>query len=138
MEKITPKSFWKKPEGTTGAFALALFLVGGGYLLWILLPTLIILLQNTIYAIILGVILLGIIYVILDRKVRILVWYLYKMAMRAITGLIITIDPIKILESYIEHLRDAMEKMNDHITELSQEVRKLRNVVDKNKNEMEN
>ncbi|HRZ18600.1 MAG TPA: hypothetical protein P5136_00960 [Methanofastidiosum sp.] len=138
MENIQPKSFWKKPEGTTGAIVLAIGLVGGGYLLWVMLPTLILLLQNTIYAIILGVILLGLIYIILDKKVRTLVWYLYKMAMRAVTGLIIQLDPIKILESYIENLRAARDKMNDHITELSQEIRKLKNVIDKNKSEMEN
>ncbi len=134
---MQPKSFWKKPEGTTGALVLAIFVVGGGYLLWTLLPTLITLLENTVYAIILGVACIALLYVALDKKMRALVWYMYKVIMKEITGIFITIDPIKILEAYIENLRDTMDKMNDHITELATENRKLKTVVDKNKDEME-
>ena len=136
MNDIKTKSFWEKPEGNTGAFFLAVIIIGGGYLLYILLPTIIILLENTLYAIILGVALFAVIYMILDRRMRTLVWYLYKMLMRFLTGLIITIDPIKILESYIEHLRESLEKMNSHITRLKQEIRKLKDVIGKNEEEM--
>ena len=32
MTEIKPKSFWRKPEGVTGALVLAGLLIGGGFL----------------------------------------------------------------------------------------------------------
>jgi phage shock protein A len=135
---IKPKSFWSKPEGTTGALVIGAIVVVGGYLLWSFLPALIILLQNAVYATILGIILFALIFMILDKRLRTIIWYFYKSIMRTITGLIIQLDPIKILETYIQSLQESMEKMNEHITTLAQEVTKLRNAVNKNKKDMEN
>ena len=45
----SPKSFWKRPEGTTGTIFLAGFTGGGGYLLYKALPTLIGLASNLLY-----------------------------------------------------------------------------------------
>jgi formiminotetrahydrofolate cyclodeaminase len=136
MEELKPKTFWERPEGTTGALILAVIVIGGGYILYKMLPAIIVLMENTLYAVLMGIALFAIIYIVLDRRSRTLVWYLYKMFMRWLTGLIITIDPIKILESYIDHLKESLEKMNAHITQLKQEIRKLKDVIDKNVEEM--
>ena len=45
-EKFKQKSFWQKPEGVTGTIFLLGLLAGGGYLLYIALPTLIGLMSN--------------------------------------------------------------------------------------------
>ena len=42
------KSFWKRPEGLTGAIFLTGLILGGGYLLNIILAILIPLLANTL------------------------------------------------------------------------------------------
>jgi hypothetical protein len=39
----------------------------------------------------------AVIYMILDPKMRNLVWYMYKSVMRSITGMFVQIDPIGIL-----------------------------------------
>ena len=54
----------------------------------------------------------AIIYMILDPKTRNLTWYMYKSAMRWITSIFVKIDPIGILKSYVEDLRDNLGMMN--------------------------
>ena len=43
MQDFKPKSFWQRPEGITGALFMGGVLLGGGYLLYKILPSLIIL-----------------------------------------------------------------------------------------------
>ncbi len=138
MDSYKPKSFWQKPEGTTGSIFAVALLAALGMGLYIILPTLIELMQNTIYAILLGLVLLALVYMILDNKVRTLVWYMYKTLMRTITSWFVTIDPVKILEVYVEHLRSSMEKMNGHIMKLKTEIRKLKDLITKNEKDMDN
>ncbi|MCC7467419.1 MAG: hypothetical protein IT261_14155, partial [Saprospiraceae bacterium] len=49
MQPIKPKNFWERPEGVTGGIFMAAILLGGGYLLYKALPTLITLASNTLY-----------------------------------------------------------------------------------------
>jgi hypothetical protein len=93
-------------------------LLGGGYLLYQALPTLITLASNTLYFAGLLAALAAVIYMVLDPKMRNLVWYVYKSIMRAITGVFVQIDPIGILKSYIEDLKDNLGKMNSQISNL--------------------
>ena len=80
--KQDPLSFWKRPEGKTGMIFLALIACGVGYALFFLLPFIIILLQNVLYAAILGVALAGLIFVLLDKRFRLMIWHGYKSIMR--------------------------------------------------------
>ncbi|NJK85694.1 MAG: hypothetical protein HC906_06740 [Bacteroidales bacterium] len=94
MENITTKSFWQKPEGKTGILGIIGMIAGGGYLLYKALPFLISLTQNILH---LSFLLLGLgalIYIVLDPKIRNLIFYLYKSFVRKITGIFIQIDPI--------------------------------------------
>lgn len=76
------KSFWKRPEGVTGLIFLVGLLLGGGFLLATILPTLIGLAQNTLYLAIMIVALGAILYMAFDPKMRNLIWYMYKSVMR--------------------------------------------------------
>ena len=137
MEEIKPKSFWKRPEGKTGTlFGIAL-LAGLGYGLFVALPFIIGLLQNTITAIALFAVLAAIVYVLVDPKFRNLMWYMYKSVMRFITGLFVQIDPIGIIESYVEDLKDNLKRMGRQISELRGQMRKLKNSMDQNRRMME-
>ena len=138
MQDFKPKSFWQRPEGITGALFMGGVLLGGGYLLYKILPSLIILAQNTIYLAGLLMVLAAIIYVVLDPKMRNLIWYAYKSVMRWITGLFVQIDPIGILKSYVEDLQDNLGKMNKQIAQLRGQMHKLKEVIMNNQKEIQN
>ena len=132
-----PKSFWQKPEGVTGFIFMAGIVIGGGYLLYKLLPYIVSILQNTVHAVILFVALGAILYVLFDPKFRNLIWFIYKSIMRAITGLFVNIDPIGILETYIESLHKSLEEMDGHIAKLKGQIQKLKQIINTNSEEMQ-
>jgi hypothetical protein len=78
LQESKPKSFWNRPEGTTGMLFAAGALLGGGYLLYQALPFLITLASNTLYLAGLLIALAAVIYMILDPKMRNLIFYIYK------------------------------------------------------------
>ncbi|MCB0557775.1 MAG: hypothetical protein H6573_16870 [Lewinellaceae bacterium] len=126
------KSFWKRPEGLTGALFLGALILGGGYLILANLPFIIGLVSNTIYLAILLAILAAVVYMVLDPRMRNLVWYGYKSIMRSITGLFVQIDPIGILKSYVEDLQDNLVKMRKQIGILKGQIRKLQTLMEDN------
>ena len=95
-------------------------------------------LANTLYMA--GVIaVLGIlVYLVLDPKMRNLVFYMYKSVMRAITGMFVQIDPIGILKSYVEELQNNLRKMNKQISQLRGEMHKLKELIVNNEREINN
>lgn len=136
LDSMKPKSFWEKPEGTTGMFFGSILAIGAGYLLYKALPYIITLMQNTLYAILLGLALAGMLYILFDPKFRNLVWYVYKSVMRFVTGIFVQIDPIGILESYIESLHDNLRKMDTQIGALRGQMRKLKDLMNVNERTM--
>ena len=132
------KSFWKRPEGITGAIFLIALVVGGGYLLYTFMPVLIGLAANTLYLALMLMALAAIVYVIVDPKMRNLIWYMYKSAMRWLTGLFVQIDPIGILKSYVEELENNLAKMSKQIGNLKGQMRKLETLIKNNKEEIDN
>ena len=70
---------------------------------------------------------------VLDPKMRNLVWYMYKSIMRTITGWFVQIDPIGILKNYIEDLEDNLRKMGTQIGVLKGQMRKLQTIMEQNK-----
>lgn len=146
MTNLTPidtdsyksKSFWKKPEGVAGAVFLAGIIAGGGYLLYMALPYLITLAGNILYLSGMLLVLGAIIYMVLDPKMRNLVWYGYKSIMRSITGIFVNLDPIGILKSYVDDLTNNLRKMSSQIASLRGQMRKLSTLMQENQKEIEN
>ncbi len=136
MEEFKPKSFWKRPEGVTGALFLGGLIIGGGYLLYKFLPAIIGLVTNGLYLALLLMALAALIYVVLDPKTRNLVWYMYKSVMRWITGIFVQIDPIGILKSYVEDLKGNLSKMNKQIMTLRGQMHKLKEIILNNQREI--
>jgi len=94
MSDFKPKSFWKRPEGITGAVVLALLLFGGGYLVMGSLGAIISFATGSTFGTVASLMALAaVVFMALDSKTRTLVSYMYKSAMRAITGLFVKIDP---------------------------------------------
>jgi len=137
LQPIKPKGFWERPEGVTGGLFMAAIVLGGGYLLYQALPVLIELAKNTLYLAGLLAALAGVIYVIMDPKMRNLVWYMYKSVMRWMTGLFVQIDPIGILKSYIEELKDNLGSMNTQISRLKGQMYKLSEMIRQNQREIQ-
>ncbi|MCB0667896.1 MAG: hypothetical protein KDC80_18845 [Saprospiraceae bacterium] len=129
-------SFWKRPEGKTGGIVLGALIIGGGFLLIQALPAIIAAMANTLYLALMLLALGAIIYMVLDPKMRNLVWYMYKSVMRWVTGLFIQIDPIGILKSYVDDLKDNLRKMNRQISQLRGQMHKLQEMILNNKKEI--
>jgi hypothetical protein len=137
MADFKPKSFWKKPEGVTGA----LFLGGAGiligYLVTMGLGTVLSFLGTTLglVATLLG---LGIIiFMALDGKSRALFSYMFKSAMRWITGWFVKIDPISILNNYVNDLKTNLKVMRKQIYKLRSQKHKLKEMIINNQKEID-
>ncbi|HRO09080.1 MAG TPA: hypothetical protein PK047_09445 [Saprospiraceae bacterium] len=133
-----PKTFWQKPEGTTGMIFLLAILGGIGYLLFKFSAVILAMLTNTIGVVILLAVLGSIIYLALDPKFRTLLSYMYQSVMRWITGIFVTIDPIGILKNYIDDLQKNLNKMGVQIGNLKGQMRKLVTIVEENNKEINN
>lgn len=136
MTDHKPKSFWQRPEGVTGGLVMAGIVIGGGYLIAQSLPFLIGLTSNLIALGAMLLVLGAIIYMVLDPRMRNLVWYFYKSVMRWITGLFVQIDPIGILKSYVEDLKDNLRKMNRQFSKLRGQMHKLKELIHNNRKEI--
>lgn len=132
-----PKSFWAKPEGTTGMIFGVGILGGLAFVGYQFIDQLILLSQNMVYLGGMIMALAAIIYMILDPRMRNLVWYGYKSIMRFITGMFVQIDPIGILKSYIEDLKDNLRKMNSQIGILRGQMHKLKEVIKNNQRQIQ-
>jgi predicted nucleic acid-binding Zn-ribbon protein len=132
------KSFWKRPEGVTGSIFLIALIAGGGYLLATNIEFIIGLVSQTLYLGIILAVLAAIIYMVLDPRMRNLVWYGYKSVMRWITGMFVQLDPIGILKSYVDDLQSNLKKMSKQIGLLKGQMRKLETLVKENKETIDN
>lgn len=131
-----PKGFWKRPEGITGLLFLSGVVLGGGYLIVSNMAAITALLANTLVLGITLAAIAGLLYMVLDPKMRNLIWYMYKSVMRSMTGLFVQIDPIGILKSYIESLEDNLVKMRKQIGAIKGQMRKLKTLVEENTGEI--
>ena len=133
-----PKSFWRRPEGVTGLIFMSGLILGGGYLIASNLEFLIGLAGNTLYLAGMLLVLGAIVYMVLDPKMRNLVWYMYKSVMRSVTSMFVTIDPIGILKNYVEDLEDNLVKMRKQIGVIRGQMRKLTGIIEQNNGEIQN
>jgi len=126
------RSFWERPEGTTGKIFLVAILAMLGLGFFHFLPMMLVLAQNTLY---LGFLVAGIgslTYIALDKNMHNLIGYAYKGLMRGITRSFIQIDPIAIIETYIRGMKNNLLMMDKQGCRLREEMRKLQNVITKN------
>jgi len=131
------KSFWKKPEGVTGMLFLLALALGVGFLVSSALGPIITFLGTTAGKATLFGTLGVIVFMALDSKTRTLVSYMYKSAMRWITGLFIQIDPIGILKNYIDDLRKNLRKMRKQMHQLRGQMHKLGEMIHNNKKDID-
>lgn len=132
------KSFWERPEGTTGMVAIGLGVVGlwfGGNAILGLFNTAVAIVGQAITLTILGAILFALIMILTNARFQTLISYGFKSVMRKITGAFVEIDPIGIMKSYIEDLRVKREVMNTSIAKLKGQMTICENQVSLNEKE---
>jgi hypothetical protein len=127
-----PKSFWERKEGVTGQVVGVALVCGAGYVLYKALPTLITLLENTIYATVLGVVAVCLGFVITDKRFWRLGAWAYMSAMRKLTQIFVEIDPIGIMKNYVDDLKMKLGDMNRRIARLSGMIRACKEEIAKN------
>jgi hypothetical protein len=113
------KSFWDKPEGTTGRVVLALLgagALGAFVFFWgTIVPFVLATVQNTVMlaAWIAGTI--ATFFVLTNWRTSML----FKLGMRWITSWFMTLDPIGILKNMIVELKQRLEKLQKHVANLA-------------------
>jgi len=137
-QQSKPKSFWKRPEGITGALFLIGALLAGGFLVGTSFAALWAFVQTTPGLITVFGTLGVLIFMGLDSKARNLVSYMYQSAMRWITGLFVQIDPMGILKNYISELKGNLKKMRKQIGKLRAQMHKLKEMIVNNQKEIKN
>lgn len=140
MQDRQHKTFWQRPEGTTGMLAIA----AGGVGLFFAAPallafmsTMVALVGQTIMLVILGVILFSILYVLTNKKFQTLVSYMFKSVMRKITGAFVEIDPIGIMRSYVSDLSKKREFLGDNRDKVRGQLKVLERQISDNSSKIE-
>ena len=86
LQGYTPKSFWKRPEGPFGVVVLVALIIGGCVGLYVILPFLITLLTNTLYAGALAAMLVAILWLAFNPTFRNAVKNLFENTVRWFLG----------------------------------------------------
>ena len=124
------KSFWERPEGTTGMLTLALLGVGGFFLAQALLPSILVVFGMAITAVgqaititVLCAVLAALLYVLTNNRFLTLCSFMFKSVMRALTSAVIEIDPIGIMKGYIETLQAKKQNLDQNKGSLKGQIR---------------
>lgn len=138
-ENLKVKSFWEKPEGTTGMVVLGLIGLGAifvgpailtGILSLLTLGTAIVgqAITLTLFLAVLGFLIM----VLTDKKFITLCKYVFKSSVRAMTNIFVETDPIGIMRGYIDDLKDKKDILNKKKSELSGQIRHCKELISTN------
>lgn len=132
--KISP---WEKPGGTLGLIVAGLAAGGGAILLYNILPWLITLTTNILTLGMLVAVLAGIAFLISDKRFRKTVSMVYFLIMRKITGIIIEIDPIAIVEAKVKEMKEKIQVIEKQMGNIKGLITQNQRRVEDKKNELE-
>jgi hypothetical protein len=122
------KSFWSRPEGKTGIIFIVLAAAALVYGWGMIVPFIVSMLADTLHMVYLAAILAAVLFVIFSSRTHLL----FRLLMRAITGMIINIDPIGILKDHLSQMRKRRDVMSQQISNVSGQIQYLKNIIDKN------
>jgi len=112
LQNYTPKSFWKRPEGPFGMVVLAAIIVGAGVGLYVILPFLITLLTNTLYAAGLVAALIAVLWLAFNPTFRAAVRNLFQYMVRWFASWVVETDPIGILRNNLDDMKKAKSDLD--------------------------
>jgi len=131
------KSMFDLPGGKVGLVVLAILIAGGCIVLYRILPYLITLAENTLYLLFMLAIIGVVLYVAFDKRARQLISVGYFMLMRWLTGLVVELDPIAIVERRIADMRKKILQISKCMGDLLGFVRSAEKDILKDKKELE-
>ncbi|HET9595570.1 MAG TPA: hypothetical protein VFP65_08310 [Anaeromyxobacteraceae bacterium] len=127
------KSFWSRPEGKTGAILL---LAGAGALVWWwarVVPFLVAMMADTLHLAALVAAAAALLYLAFSPRTHLV----FRLLARALTGLVVEIDPIGILRDRLAQMRKRREEMSTRIREVQGQVGVLERTIEKNRTSAE-
>jgi hypothetical protein len=129
---FSPKSFWQRPEGPFGVVALILMVLAGAYGLYVVLPLLITLLENTLYAALLVGALAAILWLVFNPTFRTAVKNLFQSTVRWFASWVVETDPIGILRNNLDDMKKEKNNLDQTVQRFSgSEERLQRNIAAK-------
>lgn len=135
-QEMVRKSFWSKPENYMGTLIGGGLLAAGGYALMVILPILITMATNVI---VLGAMIAAIVaafaFIVEQRT---MIGYMWRGAMRWITGWFVELDPIGIMKTYAEKLEKHMFNLEEQIKNLRIQIRSCDERINKNQEKYDN
>jgi hypothetical protein len=136
LQNYKPKGFFQRPEGITGILFAGGLVAAAGWFALNVLPSINDILSNTLHFAGLLMALAALLYIIIDPRMRNLIGYAYSGIMRFITGIFINLDPIGIMEGYIDELKKNLGKMNTQIGNLRGQMQKLGSIIKENQRQI--
>jgi len=112
LQGYTPKSFWKRPEGPFGMVVLAALILGSAFGLYVILPYLITLLQDTLHAVALGAVLVAVLWLVFNPTFRTAVSNLFQNVVRFFASWVVETDPIGILRNNLDDMKKAKYQLD--------------------------
>jgi phage shock protein A len=129
----SPKSFWKRPEGPFGMVVLVALIVGGIVGLYVVLPFLIALLTNTLYAGALVAVLAAVLWLVFNPTFRTAVKNLFQNTVRWFASWVVETDPIGILRNNLDDMKKEKADLDQTLQRFAGSDEKLqRSIAAKN------
>jgi hypothetical protein len=122
------KSFWSRPEGKTGMIFIVLAAAALVYGWGQIVPFIVSMLADTLHMVYLAAILGAVLFVLFSSRTHLM----FRLLMRAITGMIINIDPIGILKDHLSQMRKRRDVMSQQISNVSGQIQYLKDIINKN------
>jgi hypothetical protein len=138
LQGYTPKSFWKRPEGPFGMVVLAAVVLGGAYGLFVMLPYIITLLQDTIKATVLGVVLIAILWLVFNPTFRTAVSNLFQNGVRFFASWVVETDPIGILRNNLDDMKKAKYQLDQTLQRFAGSDERLQRSIAAKSDEINN
>jgi hypothetical protein len=138
LQGYTPKSFWKKPEGPFGMVVLGALILGGVFGLYVLLPYIITLLQDTIHAAILGAVVIAILWLVFNPTFRTAVSNLFQNVVRFFASWVVETDPIGILRNNLDDMKKAKFNLDQTLQRFAGSDERLQRSISAKSDEINN
>lgn len=136
FQNSQPKSLWSRPDGKVAITVPIVLLAVLGVFTFLNLPLitawLVGVLTNMVHAALLAGVLVVLFLAVTDGRLRALCWYGWRALVRFLVGSVINIDPIGILQSYSERLRERLAEMRAAIDQLDGQRRCLQQNIESN------
>ncbi len=133
---LKSKSFFDRPEGKTGLIFLVGLVALGAWLIPASIGVIMAFFATMVGKVTLFASLGLIILTALDERSRNLVSYMWKSAMRKITGIFIEMNPMAILKAYVADLKANLKKMRKQIGKLRAQMHKLKEMIVNNQRDI--